>query len=238
MFLRGLPDVCTKMKRPGKGSATSKVIGECPNFYKISLYAPLPEDIGNLVGSVVVHSHSTTAGKHSSIPHSPSSGSTSSLSGPESGPRDNPDNSPVMIRSPEEFIDVNGQLTKGSNHHQSIPFGTDGLSPVASYADLMNGDICDYDEPGMWGTTTPPVAGNNSSMFASVPQGPLMPVSFGNGGSNGNQHQHDPLLPSDGSVDSQEEFNNFSVADLQYLTEQNKFLLSRQDGQPNLQSPV
>lgn len=43
MFLRGLPHVCAKMRRPLKGqSAAAKELGQCPDFYKISKFAPLP----------------------------------------------------------------------------------------------------------------------------------------------------------------------------------------------------
>jgi len=46
MFLRGLPKVSAKMRRPQKGdqlSSLNKDLGQHPDFYKISLFAPLPE---------------------------------------------------------------------------------------------------------------------------------------------------------------------------------------------------
>jgi len=44
MFLRGLPKVVAKMRRPQKGETTAaKELGQHPDFYKISLFAPLPE---------------------------------------------------------------------------------------------------------------------------------------------------------------------------------------------------
>ena len=44
MFLRGLPHVCNKMRRPVKGeSGLSRDLGQHPDFYKISMFAPLPE---------------------------------------------------------------------------------------------------------------------------------------------------------------------------------------------------
>lgn len=46
MFLRGLADVCVKMVRPLKGSFTANDFGECPDFYKISMLAPLPDPDG------------------------------------------------------------------------------------------------------------------------------------------------------------------------------------------------
>ena len=43
MFLRGLPSVCAKMRRPKKGQLTTiKDHGESPDFYKISQFSPLP----------------------------------------------------------------------------------------------------------------------------------------------------------------------------------------------------
>lgn len=46
MFLRGLPQVCAKMRRPQKGQGVSQQnkdqLGQAPDFYKISLFAPLP----------------------------------------------------------------------------------------------------------------------------------------------------------------------------------------------------
>lgn len=46
MFLRGLPKVAGKMRRPQKGdqlASLNKELGQHPDFYKISLFAPLPE---------------------------------------------------------------------------------------------------------------------------------------------------------------------------------------------------
>jgi hypothetical protein len=44
---RGLPQVCVKMRRPQKGDiGTSRDIGQHPDFYKISMFAPLPEEPG------------------------------------------------------------------------------------------------------------------------------------------------------------------------------------------------
>jgi hypothetical protein len=43
MFLRGLPHVCNKMRRPVRGeSGLSRDLGQHPDFYKISIFAPLP----------------------------------------------------------------------------------------------------------------------------------------------------------------------------------------------------
>ena len=43
MFLRGLPHVCNKMRRPVRGeSGLSRDLGQHPDFYKISMFAPLP----------------------------------------------------------------------------------------------------------------------------------------------------------------------------------------------------
>jgi hypothetical protein len=50
MFLRGLPQVCGKMRRPQKGQGahaahnkdSSGSLGQAPDFYKISMFAPLP----------------------------------------------------------------------------------------------------------------------------------------------------------------------------------------------------
>jgi hypothetical protein len=43
MFLRGLPQVAAKMRRPLKGQIDpSKELGQCPDFHKISMLAPLP----------------------------------------------------------------------------------------------------------------------------------------------------------------------------------------------------
>lgn len=43
MFLRGLPHVCNKMRRPVRGeTGLSRDLGQHPDFYKISMFAPLP----------------------------------------------------------------------------------------------------------------------------------------------------------------------------------------------------
>jgi hypothetical protein len=42
MFLRGLPDICAKMRRPPKGGTVNE-IGESPDFYRLSIFAPLPD---------------------------------------------------------------------------------------------------------------------------------------------------------------------------------------------------
>lgn len=43
MFLRGLPKVAAKMRRPQKGENTAaKDLGQHPDFYKINMFAPLP----------------------------------------------------------------------------------------------------------------------------------------------------------------------------------------------------
>jgi hypothetical protein len=44
MFLRGMPELCLRMKRPMRGSL-APFDGEHPDFYKISLYSPLPDPI-------------------------------------------------------------------------------------------------------------------------------------------------------------------------------------------------
>ena len=45
LFLRGLPKLCQKMKRPAKTShgMTMPSTGAHPDFYSMSLYAPLPD---------------------------------------------------------------------------------------------------------------------------------------------------------------------------------------------------
>lgn len=49
MFLRGLPHICSKMRRPQKGfNISAKDVGQCPDFYKISKFAPLPDSEGVL----------------------------------------------------------------------------------------------------------------------------------------------------------------------------------------------
>jgi len=47
LFLRGLPKLCQKMKRPAKTShgMTMPSPGAHPDFYSMSLYAPLPEQV-------------------------------------------------------------------------------------------------------------------------------------------------------------------------------------------------
>lgn len=46
MFLRGLPQICAGMRRPQKGKTPitpAKDLGQAPDFYKISMFAPLPQ---------------------------------------------------------------------------------------------------------------------------------------------------------------------------------------------------
>lgn len=51
MFLRGLPQVCAKMRRPQKSAATgNRDAGPQPDFYKISKFAPLPVECDGQLG--------------------------------------------------------------------------------------------------------------------------------------------------------------------------------------------
>lgn len=70
MFLRGLPQVCAKMRRPAKGDAgASKDLGQHPDFYKISMFAPLPGEGGGQPTNNIFPDLPTTT-----PPHPPKSG--------------------------------------------------------------------------------------------------------------------------------------------------------------------
>jgi hypothetical protein len=62
-FLRGLSHICVTMRRPQKGcTIASKDIGQCPDFYKISKLAPLPESENQMSGSnVTISTKSSSA---------------------------------------------------------------------------------------------------------------------------------------------------------------------------------
>jgi hypothetical protein len=81
MFLRGLPQVCAKMRRPQKGQGahsqhnkdSSGNLGQAPDFYKISMFAPLPplEDEEAKPLSSSSQQHSSSPDHHKSAPKTP-----------------------------------------------------------------------------------------------------------------------------------------------------------------------
>ena len=230
MFVRGLPDLCAKMKRPVKGSTSQGTgkprkdsgPGEHPNFYKIDRFAPLPEAADTLVGTIV--SHTSSRPGVGSRPQSPSTGSTSSLSTPEVASAASENLSPTLARH------------AGAHHAMAEPFSVRAFSSTDSLADLSGGILLDPEDP--WGMQL----AHTNLQASSTPTSQLL--SLATPGANasllslttppreGAQHRMGQLTDEEtrhswtaGSTDTGllDNSNSLSFADLHYITEQNKF---------------
>jgi hypothetical protein len=241
MFLRGLPDVCAKMTRPGKGCLTANDFGECPDFYKISMLAPLPDPDGlsdseqedercqgKKPKAKAKRSQWMTSDDTRYQENNPSATETRPQSSNSSGPSismptpvtrsdsvssgmavTSPDRAhasyPSTVASPGPSTDTNILLpfTPLSREHSlgddfGVNSGQESLSSFGSSRhDMLMFDPFDTFRTGQ---VTPP-----GSSFNPTP----------------------PTMESSSAGRSQQEARGLSIADLTYLTQQNRILLNQ-----------
>jgi hypothetical protein len=106
MFLRGLPDLCAKMRRPVKHiSSATKDLSEYPDFYKISMFAPLPDPNAPATEKAAPDSPiSVSDGSNYSMRKRTSSHSFTSYSDPDGS--EAPLESPSSAKTPEADFDL------------------------------------------------------------------------------------------------------------------------------------
>jgi hypothetical protein len=228
MFLRGLPDVCAKMKRPEKGCLPANDFGECPDFYKISMLAPLPDPDGPSDSEEDEEQYeekkprakakrpesSNSDGAEESRPQSrnstgqtmsPEPRSDSASSGMAVGSPDRAHASlSSAVASPSSDTNILLPFTPLSREHSFGDFGTSsGQESLSSWGssrhDMLMFDPFDNFRAGQ-GQVTPP----GSSFFATP-----------------------PTIASSSAGRAQHEARGLSVADLCYLTQQNRILLDQ-----------
>jgi hypothetical protein len=217
MFLRGLPDVCSKMRRPLKGSVLGSDFGECPDFYKISMFAPLPdpdaydEDEDQLKPSASRRPQSRNSLSETRPTNSFISpmvrGGLSSLNAPGSPVRAQV-SFPSTSSSPQRSADEPFPFTplSLSREHSLGDFGiSSGQESVSSWGNdnISTGTVFDITDSFRVGQVTPPGVHPGSSFFAT------------------------PSTRESSSAGRTQEARGLSVADLCYLTQQNKFLLNQ-----------
>jgi hypothetical protein len=221
MFLRGLPDVCTKMIRPGKGGLTANDFGECPDFYKISMFAPLPDPDG-LSDSEQDEDDERSQGKKQKAktrrhqakakmkrPQSrnsdismPTSMTKSDIAFSVGSPDRVHASLSSDVTSPSSDSNVLLPFTPLSREHSLGDFGvSSGQESLSSWGsnrhDMLLSDTFDNFQGSQ---VTPP-----GSSFYPAP----------------------PTIVSSSTGRSQQEAGGLSVADLCYLTQQNRILLNQ-----------
>ena len=272
MFLRGLPHVCNKMRRPVRGdSGLSRDLGQHPDFYKISMFAPLPpiskvddrecESTADSVPALtkvdferspgVVSRDDSAGGKNRSAVEQ----DDQVLDGPEeeipctadhddqandsgalitSASLDSPPNSPIADRSISRnpstaFFDNYGTLERTSSGH-SLSSWNDHQDH-----DMMWGSGQSVGSPTSggqekWHQTDAFLAASNLNVFGHVtpPGGPQRPSSSVHLVSRRDQLR----LPFDNGdmYDEGIDDSGLSAADLCYLTQQNRILLTHSNG--------
>ena len=230
LFLRGMPQLCLKMRRMTTKGKSGADFGECPDFYKISMFAPLP-DPDNLEGTDAAATPRTIVTKDSSTKASSSSGrkrpnspsSVSTMSGSydrhEAGPtapstpnRNSPapfSASPLALNAP---ISLGGQL--GNSPSLQLGSSNNSLSSWAAAQD-------DFAMAGGNQYFSPLDARSSSALQLDLPtssSGQVTPPAR-------RQLYASPIASSAGV--QQEDSSGLSVADLCYLTQQNRILLQQ-----------
>lgn len=254
MFLRGLPEVCGRMRRPHKGqNVASKGIAACPDFYKISKSAPLPHVSSSSqrepaskakAGRAGVVS-SDTEGSAVAVPGSPKKdGSKSAKQGPgAAGVPQTP--SPTGMRS--TFLSPSSASSKspsgaggeyfasGSNSPGSgSRQGQSGLSPVfPGGRDFVDLPTSSGNSVSSWSNEHP----DSEFMWMATSFNQPPPGAFGQvtppsarpiktRSSEGMSHSASSSSSSLMDFDT----SGLSAADLCYLTRQNRILLSQTNG--------
>jgi hypothetical protein len=218
LFLRGLPDICLKMQRVTcKAKPTDGAeFGECPDFYKISMFAPLPdpdlqdEETAAATPKTIVTKDSST--KLYKRPSSPSSLSTMSGS--------------AGLHDDMAMTNAMEPLTPVRSVHSPAP----NTSPLPFHASLANSPSLGYNssnvslssfgathEELMWGT------GPFSSLHHRA-------ESLGASGGHVTPPSSRQFYQSTRSESQHEDTSGLSAADLCYLTHQNRVLLHQAKG--------
>jgi hypothetical protein len=220
MFLRGLPDVCAKMIRPGKGCLTANDFGECPDFYKINMFAPLPDPDG-LSDSEQEQDDERSQGKKPKAktkrPQSKRPQSRNSdISMPPSVTKSDIALSGMAVGSPEQALPSlsSGIASPSSDSNILLPFTP--LSREHSLGDF--GVSSGQESLSSWGSSRHDML--MFDPFDNFRAGQVTPPgsSF---------FPPPPTVVSSSTGRSQQEARGLSVADLCYLTQQNRILLDQ-----------
>jgi hypothetical protein len=194
MFLRGLADVCAKMIRPGKGGLTANDFGECPDFYKISMVAPLPDPDNK----TRPQSRNSDISMPSSVTKSESASFGMSVGSPDRALASLPSD----VASPSSDNNILLPFTPLSREHSLGDFGVSSEQESLSSWGSNRHDMLMHDPFDTFraGHVTP-----TGSSFFPTP----------------------PTVVSSSTGRSQQEARGLSVADLCYLTQQNRILLDQ-----------
>jgi hypothetical protein len=127
---RGLPQVCVKMRRPQKGDiGTSRDIGQHPDFYKISMFAPLPEEPGLMSGGTAMKKVQGIPTQQPAEQQSPNQSSISSSSEINTVP-------PLDVKSRRDSVDAAGEPGQNDPKHDEKPTRVDDTASAV-------GDVSD-----------------------------------------------------------------------------------------------
>jgi hypothetical protein len=215
MFLRGLPDVCAKMIRPGKGGLTANDFGECPDFYKISMFAPLPDPDGPSDSEQDEDDERAQGKKPKAKTKRPQS-RNSDISMPTSVTKSDIALSGITVGSPD------GARASLSSDVASPSSDTNVLLPFTPLSrELSLGDFgvsSGQESLSSWGSNrhdmfTSDTFDNFRSSQVTPPGSSFFPAP--------------PTVVSSSTGRSQQEARGLSVADLCYLTQQNRILLDQ-----------
>jgi hypothetical protein len=213
MFLRGLADVCAKMIRPGKGCLTANDFGECPDFYKISMLAPLPDPDGasdsegddeqnQVKKPKAKKKRPQSRNSDISMPSSVAKSDSASFGMAVGSPDRAHASLPSDISSPSPDTNILLPFTPLSREHSLGDFGvSSGQESLSSWGSSRHDMLMlDPFETFRAGQVTP-----TGSSFFPTP----------------------PTVVSSSTGRSQHEARGLSVADLCYLTQQNRILLDQ-----------
>jgi hypothetical protein len=213
MFLRGLADVCAKMIRPGKGGLTANDFGECPDFYKISMVAPLPDPDGP--SDSEEDDEQRQVKKPKAKKKRPQS-RNSDISMPSSVTKSESASFGMSVGSPDRALaslpsDV---ASPSSDNNILLPFTP--LSREHSLGDF--GVSSEQESLSSWGSNRHDMLMHDP--FDTFRAGHVTPTgsSF---------FPTPPTVVSSSTGRSQQEARGLSVADLCYLTQQNRILLDQ-----------
>lgn len=240
-FLRGLPDICAKMRRPTKGALQGESYGEAPDFYKISMFAPLPDPDDDLTIDVLAQRSPKSPNRrmrslsinssHGSQGSSPIRHSADAYYSPErhalaiASPSQSPLDTPSLLStlvtsysqsSPAQPLHAMPMLGPRADQRHS-PRSDEPLSlyatPFSRTSPSSFGDFCN------------PGSGQQSlSSWADQPD-PFDPIdAFRQHGQVTPPGSAYPIAASDAPL---RDNGGLSAADLCYLTQQNRFLLGQ-----------
>jgi hypothetical protein len=215
MFLRGLPDVCAKMIRPGKGGLTANDFGECPDFYKISMFAPLPDPDG-LSDSEQDEDDKRSQGKKPKAKTKRPQSRNSDISIPPSVTKSDIALPGITVGSPDRaHASLSSDVASpSSDNNVLLPFTP--LSRELSLGDF--GVSSGQESLSSWGSNKHDMLmfdtfDNYRGSQVTPPGSSSFPAP--------------PTIVSSSTGRSEQEARGLSVADLCYLTQQNRILLDQ-----------